>query len=122
MLATRSPQGATDLVPITFAVELSATADIVLSAVDHKPKSTLRLARLVNIEHDPTVTLLFDERDDTDWSALWWVRARGRAVVRPSGHRRELFVARYPQYATTPPVGPVIEVQITGWQGWSAAP
>jgi PPOX class probable F420-dependent enzyme len=120
VLATRAAGGSADLVPITFALDTGPDGDRLLSAVDHKPKSSLRLARLANIERAPEVTLLFDHRDD-DWDTLWWVRARGPATVRPPGSATGLLAARYPQYVEHPPQGPVIEVRITAWSGWSAS-
>lgn len=123
VLATVNRLGEVDLVPVTFALVPAdeEPADRLVSAVDHKPKSTQRLARLANIAAHPAVTVLFDQRDDADWSALWWVRAKGTATVEPAGHRSELLVARYPQYRDTAPSGPVIEVTVHDWQGWSAS-
>ncbi len=119
VLATLGPDGEADLVPITFALVPGSAGDLLVSAVDHKPKSTTRLARLANIERRGAVTLLFDHRDDDDWSALWWVRARGLATVRPAGFGGEALQDRYPQYRSNPPQGPVVAVEIMSWQGWS---
>ncbi|MFC3983062.1 TIGR03668 family PPOX class F420-dependent oxidoreductase [Streptosporangium jomthongense] len=69
-LATVSDDGRPHLVPVTFAV----VDDVIAIAVDHKPKSTVRLRRLANIAANPQVSLLVDEYDD-DWDRLWWVRA-----------------------------------------------
>jgi PPOX class probable F420-dependent enzyme len=119
VLATRAGDGSADLVPITFVLEHGPRGDRLSSAVDHKPKTTQRLARLANIEREPLVTVLFDHRDD-DWDTLWWVRARGLATVREPGTAGALLAARYPQYRDRPPQGPVVEVRITAWSGWSA--
>ena len=54
--------------------------DVLWSAVDAKPKSTRRLARLTNITGNPAVSVLVDHYQE-DWSALWWVRADGTAEV-----------------------------------------
>ena len=50
-------------------------------------------------------------------------RAEGAATVHER-HRRglELLCARYAQYAATPPAGPVVEVAVRRWTGWSATP
>lgn len=120
VLATQGRDGAADLVPITFALIRLGSTDLLVSAVDHKPKSTSQLARLANIQSRPLVTVLFDHRDDDDWSALWWVRARGPATVRPPGFALEALVDRYPQYRSNPPHGQVVAVEIATWQGWSA--
>ncbi|GAA0951309.1 TIGR03668 family PPOX class F420-dependent oxidoreductase [Kribbella koreensis] len=105
------------LVPVVFAV--SADPDLVVIAVDQKPKSTTDLRRLRNISANPQVALLCD-RYDADWSRLWWVRADGHARVDLENPAAlELLAAKYPQYRTDPPRGPVITVAIETWSGWS---
>ena len=119
-LGTVNGDGDVDLVPITFAL---SGPDTVVTAVDHKPKSTTRLRRLDNVRRHPMVTVLADHYDD-DWSALWWVRARGPARVVEDGPARQAaldaLVARYAQYREVRPAGPVIEVTVREWRGWSA--
>jgi PPOX class probable F420-dependent enzyme len=119
-LATRTPTGRMDLVPITFAL----VADRLVTAVDHKPKTTTQLKRLDNIRANPEVSVLVDRYDDEDWSQLWWVRLRGLATVVASGDERAAglaaLVAKYPQYGRQPPAGDVILVDLVGWQWWSA--
>lgn len=119
-LATVDAAGRPHLVPITFALE----EDTLYSAVDAKPKSTNRLKRLANIAANPAVTLLVDYYED-DWTALWWVRADGRARVERTGpaaeRAREVLAGKYRQYQATPPTGPVIVVTVTHWRAWSAA-
>jgi PPOX class probable F420-dependent enzyme len=116
-LATTNAQGGADLVPVTFI----AGGDLVISAVDHKPKSTQRLARLRNIEARPRVALLAHNYSD-EWDDLWWVRAAGRAHVEdeiPSGYF-DVLASKYPPYAEQPPGGPFIVIQVKRWQGWAA--
>lgn len=119
-LATVSTTGEPHLVPVVFAV----VGDRVLVAIDQKPKSTRALKRLRNIADSPAVCLLADEYAE-DWSALWWVRADGSAVVRGDAaaldEARAALGARYPQHLDDPPAGPVIEVTVTRWSGWSAS-
>ena len=111
-MATAGPH----IVPITVAIE----DDVVFTAVDHKPKRTTALKRLENIERDPRVSLLADHYEE-DWSALWWARADGTAVVHHRHpHAIELLTQRYEQYAERPPEGPVIEVTVERWSGWAA--
>ncbi|GLZ53829.1 TIGR03668 family PPOX class F420-dependent oxidoreductase [Actinomycetospora sp. NBRC 106378] len=116
-LGTVTPSGAPHLVPVVFAV----ADDRVLIAVDQKPKRTRDLARLRHIEANPAVSLLVDEYSD-DWSTLWWVRADGEASVRWDAldEARSLLADRYPQHAADPPEGPVIDVAVGRWSGWSA--
>ena len=117
-LATVSPDGQPHLVPVTFA----ADGDRVYIAIDHKPKSTLRLKRLANIAANPNVALLADHYAD-DWTQLWWTRADGEATVLTdpgdTAHPVALLATRYPQYQATPPTGPVIAITVTTWTGWS---
>jgi len=119
-LATVRPDGAPHLVPITFA---SCRPDTLVFAVDHKPKSTQRLARLANIAAQPAVCLLADEWSP-DWTRLWWARADGRAVELDADPRRSAaltaLAARYPQYREQPPAGPVVWIDVHTWTGWSA--
>ncbi|MFE6649617.1 TIGR03668 family PPOX class F420-dependent oxidoreductase [Nocardioides sp. NPDC057772] len=114
-LATVSADGVPRIVPIVFAL-----ADgTILTAVDHKPKSTTRLRRLEDIAANPQVSLLADAYDD-DWSQLWWARADGVARVRDTYDLAPL-VAKYADYREQPPAGPVIVVDVTRWSGWSAS-
>jgi PPOX class probable F420-dependent enzyme len=115
--------GAPLVVPVCFALE----GDIAYHAVDQKPKATRRLARLARLAADPHATLLADHYDDADWSALWWVRAEGRAriledVTAPeAGRALGLLAARYPQYRAQRPAGPVIALDVQRLVGWEAA-
>ncbi len=109
------------LVPVVFAL----SGDRLVTAVDHKPKRTRRLQRLANISVESSVCLLVNHYDD-DWTQLWWVRADGvarviedRAEMQPA---IDLLVAKYEQYQVMRPQGPVIEVAIEKWSGWSARP
>ena len=104
------------LVPITFALR----HDMVVSAVDHKPKRHRALRRLANIEDHPEVSLLV-EHADADWDRLWWVRADGLASVLPAGSEPvDWLLEKYPQYRLRPPEGAVIRIEITRWVGWAA--
>ncbi|MGN9907191.1 TIGR03668 family PPOX class F420-dependent oxidoreductase [Phytohabitans sp. LJ34] len=119
ILATVDDAGTPHVVPVTFAVE----GDTVVSAVDGKPKRGTALRRHRNIRANPRVSLLAQHWDE-DWSALWWVRADGLAVVTeaPSAVDRAVTLLRekYPQYATVDVHGPVIEVAVHAWREWTA--
>lgn len=118
-LATTRHDGRVDLVPIVFAFH----DEQVVFAVDHKPKSTVRLQRLANIATNPEVTVLFDHHEE-DWTRLWWVRMRGSAVE----HRAaavpaaiDALVRRHPQYDDNRPAGPAVLIGPTAWTGWVAS-
>ncbi len=117
-LATVGPDGP-HIVPIVFAL----ADDHIVTAVDHKPKRTTQLQRLANIASNQSVSILVDHYDD-DWDRLWWVRADGVATVTsPDEVERDhldVLVSRYPQYQPRRPSGPVIDVMVTRWTGWSA--
>ena len=115
-LATVAPDGTPHQVPATFA----ARGDTLVTAVDHKPKRHQRLRRLANIAANPRVCVLVDHYDD-DWTHLWWARGDGTARVLPADPRVAWLRAKYEQYRDHPPEGPVIEITITHWTGWSYA-
>jgi PPOX class probable F420-dependent enzyme len=113
-LATVDEHGQPHLVPITFAMR----DNVIVTAVDHKPKRSANLKRLRNIAQNPRVSLLVDHYAD-DWTQLWWARADGTAHL--TDHAPDaiaLLCAKYPQYTHTPPTGPIIHTIVTAWSGW----
>ena len=120
-LATVRPDGAPHVVVCCYAVQ----GDRVWTAIDAKPKSGARLQRLENVRANPRASLLVDHYEE-DWSQLWWVRLRGTARVLEDGAEHDralsLLAAKYEQYRSEPPPGPVIAVRLTEWRGWSASP
>jgi PPOX class probable F420-dependent enzyme len=129
-LATADAAGRPHVVPVVFAVD----GDTVYTVVDAKPKRTTALRRLRNVAENPFVALLADHYDDSDWDALWWVRAEGRGRVldpasdveaaRTEAAQAEaaravgLLGARYPQQRA---LGAVLAVDVSRWSGWAAA-
>ena len=69
-------RGRPHLVPCCFALD----GDIMYSAVDAKPKSTVALRRLATLRANRDAALLVDFCAE-DWSTLWWVRVDGRGSV-----------------------------------------
>jgi PPOX class probable F420-dependent enzyme len=124
-LATTDTDGRPHLVPIVFA----AIGDAVYFVVDAKPKAVTgpgtRLKRLDNIRANPAVSVLVDHFAD-DWRQLWWARADGYARIidladpETAGPLAALR-ARYPQYDSEPPPGPMIAIAVKRWSGWSAS-
>jgi PPOX class probable F420-dependent enzyme len=117
-LATVDPDGRPNLVPIVFAVE----GDTLYSAVDQKPKRSMRLQRIVNARHRREVTVLIDHYEE-DWNRLWWIRFRGRARVLETGEERERAIAllreKYPQYRRAVPRGVVLAIDLIEIRTWS---
>jgi len=118
-LATVRPDGRPHVVVVTFAV----VGDTVVTAIDHKPKTTERLQRLVNIEANPAASFLVDHYDD-DWDRLWWVRVDGTATIHQKDERwvtaTDALAARYPPYRDRPPEGPVIAISPEHVIGWAS--
>lgn len=117
-LGTVRPDGRPHVVVVTFAL----LEEKIVTAIDHKPKTTDRLQRVVNIEANPSVTFLVDHYEN-DWTRLWWVRIDGHASVSYSGQTREesieALVAKYEHYERTPPVGPIITIapeRVISWE------
>ena len=116
VLATLADSERPHLVPVCFAV---AQEDIV-TAIDDKPKSTSRPARLRNIERRPRVTLLVD-RWDENWSKLGWVMIEGTARIETPGYASRELQDRYPQYSKEPPRGEVIVIAPEKLRWWTYA-
>jgi PPOX class probable F420-dependent enzyme len=115
-LGTLDSRGRPHLVPISFALRSGE----IVSAIDHKPKTTSSLGRVANLKRDPNVTVLID-RYDEQWIRLGWVMVRGLARMDAPGSATGALAARYPQYRSFPPEGQVIAiapVAITWWT-WS---
>ncbi len=106
------------MVPVCFAIE----GDTLFTAVDEKPKRTRSLKRLRNIEANPNVEVVIDHYEE-DWSRLWWVRLQGRARVAEVDERAaHLLAAKYPQYRSQPPAGPLVVIEVERVVEWSAEP
>ena len=117
VLCTVTADSRPHAVPCCFFLK----GDVVYSAVDAKPKSTLALRRLDNLAANPAACLLVDCYDD-DWSKLWWIRVDGTARVLVDGderdHALDLLAAKYHQYREIRPPGPVIAMDIVSWRSW----
>jgi PPOX class probable F420-dependent enzyme len=118
-LGTLGADGELRLVPMCFAV----VDDWIVSAVDHKPKRSGHLRRLDDMAATGVATVLVDHYDD-DWSRLWWVRVRGRAVVQEIGEPEAVaaLVAKYAQYRERPPAGAVYRIAMDEVRSWRATP
>ncbi len=120
-LATVTPGGEPHIVPVTFAM----TDDALVTMIDHKPKTTSRLQRLINIDRQPRASLLADHYEE-DWGSLWWVRVDGAATLRTEGPvweaGREVLAEKYPQYQGRQPEGTSIRISIERVTWWASTP
>ena len=117
-LATVGADGTVHLVPFCYAV----VDGRLVSAVDHKPKRHARLQRLADIAATGRASVLVDHYDD-DWTQLWWIRVGGAAAEEPAGsaldgRARAALAAKYHQYRSQPPAGPVWWVALDAVQWW----
>jgi PPOX class probable F420-dependent enzyme len=107
------------VLPVTFAV----AGEAVWSAIDLKPKRTARPARLRYLERRPEAALLVDVYDD-DWTRLAWVQLMGRVHVLPidsSPEATAALAAKYEQYASQTPPGPLLRLTPELVLHWRAA-
>jgi PPOX class probable F420-dependent enzyme len=117
-LGTADAASRPHVVPVCFA-HLNGRIYI---AIDEKPKRSLRLKRLRNIEENPQVSLVFDRYDD-DWTGLGWVLVQGTAAIIDGGeeHARAVMALRekYAQYRTMAleerPVITVTPERVSSW-------
>jgi len=117
-LATADTAGRPQVVPVCFA-HLDGRIYV---AIDEKPKRSLRLKRLRNIEENPQVSVVFG-RYDEDWSRLGWVVVHGTAAIVDGSPEHERAVEalrqRYPQYQSMTLEGrPVISVTVERVSSW----
>ena len=123
-MATVTQSNQPHVVPFVFAVVEHAGTQVVYWAVDHKPKRSVDLKRIRNLEANPAVEFVVDGYEE-DWERLWWVRCSGTArVVDDHDERDDALRAledRYPQYRNDPPAGRVIAIDIGTIRGWHAA-
>jgi PPOX class probable F420-dependent enzyme len=103
------------VLPVTFALWEGA----IWSAIDQKPKRAAEPARVRRLRRRPEAALLVDRYDD-DWSRLAWVEARGPVSVEPLGPALEALVAKYPQYVSEPPPGPLLCLRPQRFACWKA--
>jgi PPOX class probable F420-dependent enzyme len=112
-LATVTATGHPHVVAVCFVL----AGGRIFSAVDAKPKVTRALARLENVRATGRASLLVDHYEE-DWSQLWWVRVDGVAQVIDSEAAIDALAAKYDQYLTDRPGGPVIAITPERWRSW----
>jgi PPOX class probable F420-dependent enzyme len=115
-LATVGADGAPHVVPVCFALAGAR----VYTAVDAKPKQTRALKRVANVRATGRASLLVDHYEE-DWSRLWWVRVDGAAEVIDDETALDVLAAKYEQYRSARPAGPVIAIAPDRWRSWAAS-
>ena len=112
-----TPDGRPHIVVVTFAV----IGLNVVHMIDEKPKTTMRLQRLQNVETLPVASLLVDHYEE-EWNQLWWVRVDGEVSIEKDGgnwwEARSRLKGKYRQYRNTPPTGPAIFLSIDRLTHW----
>jgi PPOX class probable F420-dependent enzyme len=124
-LATVDPAGRPHIVPVCFVYR----GKVFYTAIDQKPKRVApqKLARLRNIKLSPQVALLIDSYDE-DWTNLWYILVRGKAMLLPKSGAKEhrlairALRAKYPQYRAgmLTDDAPIIRItveRISSWRG-----
>lgn len=104
---------------MTFAVHEGA----LWSAIDQKPKRSSEPARVRRLRRRPQATLLVDLYSD-DWSRLAWVEARGRVsvlAVDDAPGAIEALTAKYDQYGSQAPPGPLLRLAPEHFAYWRAS-
>jgi PPOX class probable F420-dependent enzyme len=117
-LATADASGRPHVVPVCFTY----LEGHIYIAIDEKPKRSLGLKRLRNIEENPQAALMLD-RYDEDWSRLGWVLVQGTASLLASGPTHAEAVAalrdKYAQYREMAlEERPVIEITVERVSSW----
>jgi PPOX class probable F420-dependent enzyme len=113
------------VVPFVFALVERAAGTTAYWVVDDKAKGSRELKRLRNLRENDGIEFVVDLYDE-DWARLWWVRCAGTGRVVATDEERagalEALAAKYPQYARTPPKGPVVAIDIETVEAWEAVP
>jgi PPOX class probable F420-dependent enzyme len=106
------------VLPVTFAV----AGEAVWSAIDQKPKRTREPARLRHLRRRADAALVVDLYDD-DWTRLAWVQLLGLVKVVPLESSPEAvaaLAAKYEQYASQTPPGPLLKLSVARTLHWRA--
>jgi PPOX class probable F420-dependent enzyme len=106
------------ILPVTFAL----SGDAVWSAIDEKPKRPGEPARVRCLRHRPEAALLVDVYDD-DWTRLAWVQLTGRVTILPDDSAPDAMAAlaaKYEQYASRTPPGPLLRLDVERALHWRA--
>ena len=107
------------VLPVTYV----AFEGALWSAIDQKPKRSAEPARVRRLRRRPEATLLVDAYHD-DWTRLAWVELRGSVSVlalSEAPEAVEALAAKYEQYRTEPPPGPLLRLAPEAVACWRAS-
>jgi PPOX class probable F420-dependent enzyme len=101
--------------PVTFA----RVGDVIVSAIDDKPKRGTP-ARIARLRAHPRAALTID-RYDADWTRLAWVQLLGDVTIEAVDLASlTALQARYPAYRELPPKGPLLKLRPERVLSWRA--
>lgn len=107
------------VLPVTFALHEGSA----WSAIDRKPKkATDELARVRYLRRRPEAALTVDHYEE-NWARLAWVQLLGRAAIVEAEEAPDalgVLVAKYGQYRSEPPPGPLIRIHPERVLSWRA--
>jgi PPOX class probable F420-dependent enzyme len=118
-LGLRDGAGAPRVLPVTFALH----AESVWTVVDNKPKRVAEPARVRWLHDRPEAAFTVDRYDD-DWTRLAWVQVLGAVEVLgvdAAPGALAALAAKYPQYRTDAPPGPLLRLAPARVLCWSAS-
>jgi PPOX class probable F420-dependent enzyme len=94
------------VLPVTFAL-----ADgVIYSAIDSKPKRSSEPARVRYLRRRPEAALTVDHYED-NWAELAWVQVLVRVELLDQDEQGlAALTAKYDQYRSEPPPGPVLKL------------
>lgn len=106
------------VLPVTFAL-----ADgVIYSAIDNKPKRSSEPARVRYLRRRPEAALTVDHYDD-NWAKLAWVQVLVRVELLGRDEQGlAALSAKYEQYRSEPPPGPVLKLLPERALHWRADP
>lgn len=106
------------VLPVTFAL-----ADgVIYSAIDNKPKRSSEPARVRYLRRRPEAALTVDHYDD-NWAKLAWVQVLVRVELLGRDEQGlAALSAKYEQYRSEPPPGPVLKLLPERALHWRANP
>jgi PPOX class probable F420-dependent enzyme len=107
------------VLPITFAV----ADDAVWTAIDNKPKRSAEPARVRWLRRRPEASVCVDRYVD-DWTELAWIQLLGRIdvlEVNRGASGMDALRAKYDQYESDPPPGPLLRLTVERAVHWRAA-